>query len=83
VNTSGPAKFRVPCSGAPTVTPATALATSADAIGCTGVAGSRTVSPSLVQERIDLTNSKNCVTRTIEWGTGPALRISSCSVLAR
>jgi hypothetical protein len=28
-------------------------------------------------------NSKNWVTRTIEYGTGPALRMSSCSTLAR
>jgi hypothetical protein len=83
VKTSGPATFRVPRSGAPTATSATAFATSAEAIGCTGVPGSRTVSPSAVQDRTASANSKNWVARTIEYGTGPAFRISSCSTLAR
>lgn len=60
---SGPAMLRMPFSGAPAATSATALATSLEAIDWIGVAGNRTVSPSAVQDR---TASMNCVARTIE-----------------
>ena len=83
VNTSGPAMFRVPRSGAPMLTSATAWATSSAAMGWMRVAGRRTVFSSEVQDIVAAMNSKNCVARTIEYGTDPALRMSSCSTLAR
>ncbi|BBJ44142.1 hypothetical protein SSPO_068600 [Streptomyces antimycoticus] len=69
--------------GVPAATSATAAATSLAAIGWIGVAGSRTVSASAVQDMAASMNSMNCVARTIEYGTGPAARISSWSTLAR
>jgi hypothetical protein len=63
---SGPTMLRMPLSGAPAATSATALATSLEAIGWIGVAGNRTVSPSAVQDRTASMNSMNCVARTIE-----------------
>jgi len=56
---------------------------SADAMGWTSVAGSQTVLSSAVMASTTGMNSKNCVARTIEYGTGPAARMSSCSTLAR
>ncbi len=56
----------MPFSGAPAATSATAAATSLAAMGWTGVAGSRTVSASAVQNRAPSMNSMNCVARTIE-----------------
>ena len=79
----GAGDVAVPCSGVPTLTSATAWATSAAAMGWTSVAGRRTVFLSAVQDSTASMNSKNCVARTIEYGTGPALRMSSCSTLAR
>jgi hypothetical protein len=70
----GAGDVAVPCSGAPTLTSATARATSAEAMGWTSMAGSRTVSSSAVSDSTASMNSKNCVARTIEYGTGPALR---------
>jgi hypothetical protein len=74
--------FRMPFSGVPAATSATALATSLAAIGWIAVAGSRTVSPSVVQDRTASMNSMNWVARTIE-GIRPAARMSSWSTLAR
>lgn len=54
---SGPVMSRMPFSGAPTAASATASATSLAAIGWIGVAGSRTVSLSAVQDRTASMNS--------------------------
>lgn len=81
--TSGPATSRVARNGAPAQTSATAWATSEAAIGWSSVPGSRTVSSSDVHDSTESMNSKNWVTRTTDHGTGPALRMSSCSTLAR
>ncbi|GDY50300.1 hypothetical protein SVIO_009230 [Streptomyces violaceusniger] len=50
----------------PWATSVTAAATSLAAIGWIGVAGSRTVSLSAVQDMVASMNSMNCVARTIE-----------------
>ena len=83
LKTSGPATLRVPCSGLPALASATARATSAAAIGWTRVAGRRTVFSSALQVSAVSMNSKNWVTRTIEYGAEPDLSMSSCSTLAR
>ena len=59
----------MPLCGAPAAIRATAAATSSAAIGWTSAPGSRTVSPSVAVWAMDPTNSKNCVARTIEYGT--------------
>ena len=61
-----------PISGVPTLMSDTARAMSAEAMGWTSVSGSRTVPSSAVQDSTAGMNSKNCVARTIEYGTGPA-----------
>jgi hypothetical protein len=61
-----PGISRVPRSGAPALTSATAWAMSAEAIGWTSVAGSRTVVSSEVHDSTEFTNAKNCVERTSE-----------------
>lgn len=70
-------------SGAPVATSKTAEATSAAAIGWTGVTGSRTVLSSEVQDMTAFMNSKNWVARTIEYGVGPSRSSSSWRALAR
>src|SRR5215471_16035286 len=70
---SGPAISMVAFNGAATATFARAAATSSAAIGCMGAVESRTVSPSAPESAIPPRNSKNCVARTIEYGTPPAL----------
>ncbi len=57
--TSGPAILRVPRSGVPALTSATALATSAEAMGWTRVAGRRTEFSSASEVSIEAMNSKN------------------------
>lgn len=61
----------------PAATSAAMAATSAAAIGWTGVHGSRTVSTSVAIARVSSMNSMNCVARTTEYGTGPPLSSSS------
>ena len=55
-----------PLSGLSAATSATMRATSAAAIGWIGVRGRRTVSPSVVMDRVASMNSMNCVARTME-----------------
>jgi hypothetical protein len=51
-------------------------------MGWTRVPGRRTAFSSAVQDSIGSMNSKNCVTRMIEYGTEPTLRMSSWRTLA-
>src|SRR5215831_11056415 len=69
---SGPASSTVAFNGAATATSARPAATSSAASGCMGAVESRTVSPSAPESAIPPRNSKNCVARTIEYGTPPA-----------
>src|SRR5262249_34429497 len=80
---SGPATSTVAFNGAPTATSARAAATSSAAIGCMGAVESRTVPPSAPESAIPPRNSKNCVARTIEYGTSPALIRPSWLTFAR
>ena len=80
---SGPASSTVAFNGAPTATSARAAATSSAASGCMGAVESRTVSPSAPESAIPPRNSKNCVARTIEYGTPPASISFSWLTLAR
>ena len=64
-------------------TSATAAATSSAAMGCMGADDSRTVSPSALDPAMAPMNSKNCVARTIVYGTPAALIRSSCATFAR
>src|SRR5262245_59259108 len=80
---SGPATSTVAFNGAPTATSARAAATSSAASGCMGAVESRTVSPSAPESAIPPRNSKNCVARTIEYGTPPALIRLSWLTFAR
>src|SRR5215467_13896219 len=80
---SGPATSTVAFNGAPTATSARAAATSSAASGCMGAVESRTVSPSAPESAIPPRNSKNCVARTIEYGTPPALIRPSWLTFAR
>src|SRR5262249_52988794 len=67
----GPASSRVALAGGPTATSARAAATSSAASGCMGASGRRTVPPSAPASAIPPRNSKNCVARTIVYGTLP------------
>src|SRR5215472_6334323 len=80
---SGPAISMVAFNGAPTATSARAAATSSAAIGCMGAVESRTVSPLPPESAMPPRNSKNCVARTIEYGTPPALIRLSWLTFAR
>src|SRR5215468_568453 len=80
---SGPATSTVAFDGAPAATSARAAATSSAAIGCMGAVESRTVSPSAPDSAIPPRNSKNCVARTIEYGTPPAWISPSWLTFAR
>ena len=62
---------------------ARAAATSSAASGCMGAVESRTVSPSAPESAIPPRNSKNCVARTIVYGTPPASISFSWLTLAR
>ena len=68
---SGPASSIVPFTGAPTAATANAAATSSAASGWVRTGGRRTVSPSLLESAMRPKNSKNCVARTIEYGSTP------------
>ena len=72
-NCWGPATSTVPFTGAPTAILPTALATSSAAMGWMSTGGSRTVVPSVAASAMRLTNSKNCVAWTIEYGIADAL----------
>jgi hypothetical protein len=56
----------MPFAGGPTVTSATALATSSAAMGWMSTGARRTVVPSVAASAMRSTNSKNCVAWTIE-----------------
>src|SRR5262245_38532719 len=81
--TSGPASSKVALAGGPTATSARAAATSSAASGCMGASGRRTVPPSSPDPAIAPRNSKNCVARTIVYGTLPPSISLSWATLAR
>ena len=82
-NCSGPAISTMPLAGRPTATSPTALATSSAAIGWISTGGSRTVSPSVAASAMLLTNSKNCVAWTIEYGIEDSVISFSWAIFAR
>src|SRR5262245_58507279 len=69
--------------GGPTATSARAAATSSAASGCMGASGTRTAPPSAPDWAIPPRNSKNCVARTIVYGTLPPSISLSWATLAR
>ena len=58
-------------------------ATSSDTMGCISAGGNRTVCPLVADWAMLPTNSKNCVARTIVYGTGEALIRFSWAIFAR
>jgi hypothetical protein len=80
---SGPAILVMALVGSPIVAWVTPVATSSAAIGWNAPVGRRTVLPSLAESAMALTNSKNWVARTMEYG-GPDPSIAfSWATLAR
>ncbi len=65
-NCWGPATSMMPFTGGPTMTSATALATSSAAMGWMSTCARRTVLPLVAVSAMRLTNSKNWVAWTIE-----------------
>ena len=72
-NCWGPAISTMPLTGGPTATLPTACATSFAAMGWMSTGASRTVLPTVAASAMLLTNSKNCVAWTIEYGIDESL----------
>jgi hypothetical protein len=82
-NCSGPPISRIPFSGSPTATRPTAAATSSDAIGWIRAGGRWTVPSTVLKSAMALTNSKNWVACTIEYGRPDSRISSSWTIFAR
>ena len=80
---SGPATSTVPFTGVPTAIRATAPATSSAAMGWMSTGARRTLLPSVAAAAMLLTNSKNCVAWTIEYGIEDSLMSFSWTIFAR